>query len=1035
MRPEFDLPTMLEHADWLHGLALALVRDGHEAEDVIQEALIEARGARAPKGVPTRAWLSGIVKNVARSRNRKERRRRHRDEAVARPEGSGPSALDDTVLMEQQRVLLDHIEALPQKQRHALLARFYGGLAPRKIAAAEGCPVSTIHGRIQRGIKSLRLRLDTEYGDRSTWAIWISPMLRVEAGATSAAGLGVAIGLVALAGLAAGAWWLASERPEGDRLTAGGTTRAGRVDARATNDARLLGSAAEHPATSQAARVAARNEVEVLVLRKDSREPVPGADVWILPKSRFEDDGDALMAIERTFLNESDHWKADGEGRVTLQIDPTAIVFAGDSTGLGTQIVEAGQGEAVVETTSAKRLVVRVLDQAGRTIDDGVSVSATARVHNDPDPRGNSNDHTHRLVHRVRNGAAHFQNPWAGYLFDGQEPVQHDWNKFSIDAVAIDAPGFGEFERNAVSKERFFPFQTQSGSDAVRTLTMPPHGSLRIEVQGPGGQPLPVAGTASLAFPGHRVATRWEEDYTVPIADGVAHWPVFVTGARAFRVRMQVLSHGSTWTVEGEGPRSEGEARIVRTRMVPQPTITARLLDPAGHPLELAEVALYLGRRQGNSVAHIVSSSSAVDGSVRFELRKADDAGPPYSILGRRRGLFSYEEALHLIEIEPADLIQGKDLGDITLDLQKPVRVRGQVTWPGGEVAAGAALMIHRPGRMGLGIFTDQEGRYESKLVLTHGSTIRIEAWDKPYIPQSQPLKPGDTDRDHDFVLSLGARFTARIDLGELSVPEGLIQLHLRDPAAARGYSLDHDQAGLFERRGLPPGTYSAALRFQGGQDFVTVTGLKIPASGEVTSAKINGTRLSDHLRQVEITWEGLPKGYEPQLIVRPVPKKRVDETVLISRSGGPYFLPRLMDCDAIAIAGNHLSVRIDDIAEIGETHHIRFPAPFKARITIVGTPDSKTIYSLRGEPDGPASGSSLTLSGAQLEAGIAEVPFSAPGTYRLYRGEKPVSIGGGAMTAAVPRATQATVELRGSDAGKQEFIATLRIDLAFMDR
>lgn len=1030
----FNLPAMLDHADWLHAFALALVQDGHEAEDVVQEALIEARSAGAPRGVPARAWLAGIVKNVARSRSRKQRRSRHRDESAAQPEVLGSSALDDAALMERQRVLLGHIEALPEKQRHVILARFYGGLPPRKIAAAEGCPVSTIHGRIQRGIETLRLRLDAEYGDRSTWAVWITPMLRVETERALAGGIGVATGLIAVAGLAAGAWWLADKQPEGERLAAGGTISADRVDTQATS-AHPLESAAEYPATAQAARVAARNEVEIQVLRKDSRDPVPGADVWILPKSRFEDDSDALMAIERTFMNESDHWMADEGGRVSIQVDPPAIVLAGDIVGQGTQIVEPGQAQAVIETTPAARLVVRVLDQAGRSIDDGVSVSATARVRNDPDPRGNSNDHTDRFVHRVTNGAALFQNPWVGYLFGGQEPGQLDWNKFSIDAVAIAAPGFGEFEPKAVSKERFFPFRAQSGSNAVRTLTMPRHGSLRIEVQGPGGQLALVSGTASLDFPGHKVATRWEEDYAAPIVDGVAHWPVFATGARAFRVRMQVLSHGSTWTVEGEGPQSAGETRVVRTRMVQRPTISARLLDPSGKPLELAEVALYHGRKQGKSVAHIVSSSSAGDGSVRFELRKADDAGPPYSILGRRRGFFSYEEALYLIDLEPVDLIQGKDLGDITLELQKPVSVRGQVTWPSGEVAAGEELMIHRPGRMGLGIFTDQEGRYESKLVLTHSSTIRIEAWDEPFIPQSQPVEPGDTERDHDFVLSLGARFTARVDLDDLQVPDGLIRLHLRDPNAARGYTLDHDEAGLFERSGLPPGTYSAALRFQGGQDFVTATGLKIPASGQVTCAKINGTRLLDHLRQVEITWEGLPKGYEPQLIVGPVPRKRVDETVLVSPAGGPYFLPRRLDCDAIVRSGNRFSVRIDDITEIGETHHVRFPPPFEATLTILGRPDPEAVYSLRGEPNSPASGSSVALSGVDLEAGLAAIQFSAAGSYRLYRGEKPVNMGGGAMEAAVPRATLATVELQDSGAGKPPFVATLEVDLAFVDQ
>ena len=77
------LTQLLEHADWLHGLALRLVRDGNEAEDVLQEALLAASGSSVPSGVPDRLWLGGILKNVVRGRRRQGRNRSERERLVA----------------------------------------------------------------------------------------------------------------------------------------------------------------------------------------------------------------------------------------------------------------------------------------------------------------------------------------------------------------------------------------------------------------------------------------------------------------------------------------------------------------------------------------------------------------------------------------------------------------------------------------------------------------------------------------------------------------------------------------------------------------------------------------------------------------------------------------------------------------------------------------------------------------------------------------------------------------------------------------
>ena len=48
----------------------------------------------------------------------------------------------------------------------------------REIADRLGIPVKTVHSRLERALGRLRVRLDSEYGDRSTWALAFAPLLR-----------------------------------------------------------------------------------------------------------------------------------------------------------------------------------------------------------------------------------------------------------------------------------------------------------------------------------------------------------------------------------------------------------------------------------------------------------------------------------------------------------------------------------------------------------------------------------------------------------------------------------------------------------------------------------------------------------------------------------------------------------------------------------------------------------------------------------------------------------------------------------------
>jgi len=83
------------HAHALRRLARGLLFDPGQADDVVQRAWIEA--LRRERAGASRAWLAGVVRNLARQTRRDEARRAVREQLAARPEAE-PSALEALAL-------------------------------------------------------------------------------------------------------------------------------------------------------------------------------------------------------------------------------------------------------------------------------------------------------------------------------------------------------------------------------------------------------------------------------------------------------------------------------------------------------------------------------------------------------------------------------------------------------------------------------------------------------------------------------------------------------------------------------------------------------------------------------------------------------------------------------------------------------------------------------------------------------------------------------------------------------------------------
>ena len=176
MRP-FDEQDLAAHSRFLRGLAGSLVADPASADDAVQEAWLAALRRRPDADRPLRPWLARVVVNAVRKLGRGRARRAARERAAARPE-----ALPDarTLREREQRLrgLLDAVLALPEREREAVLLRWYEALPPREIAARLRMPVELVYARLKRALALLRERLDAQHGgERSTWALGLVGVL------------------------------------------------------------------------------------------------------------------------------------------------------------------------------------------------------------------------------------------------------------------------------------------------------------------------------------------------------------------------------------------------------------------------------------------------------------------------------------------------------------------------------------------------------------------------------------------------------------------------------------------------------------------------------------------------------------------------------------------------------------------------------------------------------------------------------------------------------------------------------------------
>jgi RNA polymerase sigma-70 factor (ECF subfamily) len=157
----------LPHVDRLFRLAMWMERDRQEAEDLVQETLIQALNSfhRFTAGTNCKAWLIAILHHVRSNRRRAKQRRPEVEDPDDRIAQTVPA---DPPIPQQitDEDILAALRGIPEAYHDIILLCDVEGMTYKEIAEALAIPIGTVMSRLHRGRALLRARLDPAVSER-----------------------------------------------------------------------------------------------------------------------------------------------------------------------------------------------------------------------------------------------------------------------------------------------------------------------------------------------------------------------------------------------------------------------------------------------------------------------------------------------------------------------------------------------------------------------------------------------------------------------------------------------------------------------------------------------------------------------------------------------------------------------------------------------------------------------------------------------------------------------------------------------------
>jgi len=149
------------HGRLVYSLALRIVRDAGDAEDVTQEVFVQA-WRQAERFDTSRGSVAAWLLTVARARAidllRRRRVRPQLADAPANAESSDEAPRQDVRLewAERAGAVRTALESLPLVQRLTIELAFFEGLTHNEIAEQLEIPLGTVKTRVRQGLLRLR---------------------------------------------------------------------------------------------------------------------------------------------------------------------------------------------------------------------------------------------------------------------------------------------------------------------------------------------------------------------------------------------------------------------------------------------------------------------------------------------------------------------------------------------------------------------------------------------------------------------------------------------------------------------------------------------------------------------------------------------------------------------------------------------------------------------------------------------------------------------------------------------------------------
>ena len=150
------------HSRLLFGVICRIVGDRTEAEEVLQDAFVQAwtragtynAGLGSPVG-----WLVGIARHRAIDRLRANAVRTRTLDALEEPR-PGPTPEGTAAISQRQREVRRALDVLAADQRELIEQAYFLGLTQSELAERHHLPLGTVKTRMRTGLQALRRQLD-----------------------------------------------------------------------------------------------------------------------------------------------------------------------------------------------------------------------------------------------------------------------------------------------------------------------------------------------------------------------------------------------------------------------------------------------------------------------------------------------------------------------------------------------------------------------------------------------------------------------------------------------------------------------------------------------------------------------------------------------------------------------------------------------------------------------------------------------------------------------------------------------------------